>query len=98
MQNLTFITGNAAKATYLQNFFHMPVEHVKLDLKEIQSLDTKEVAEDKARRAYEILQKPVLVEDGSLVFVGMQPLPGPFIKWFYETLGSAFRHLQAKFM
>ena len=88
MNKLTFITGNAAKAKYLADYSHFSVEHVKLDLKEIQSLDTTEVAVDKAKRAYEILKSPVLVEDGSLVFNAMKPLPGPLIKWFYETLGN----------
>ncbi|MDO8451804.1 MAG: non-canonical purine NTP pyrophosphatase [bacterium] len=88
MQKLTFITGNAAKAKYLSNYFHLPVEHMKLDLQEIQSLDLKEVVEDKARRAYEIVKSPVIVEDVSLVFTGMKKLPGPLIKWFLETLGN----------
>ena len=47
MQKLTFITGNAAKAQYLSNYFHLPIEHMKLDLPEIQSLDTAEVAKIK---------------------------------------------------
>ena len=88
MNKLTFITGNAAKAQYLADYFSLPVEHVKLDLKEIQSLDTTEVAIDKAKRAYDIVQGPVLVEDVSLVFVALKKLPGPLIKWFYETLGN----------
>jgi non-canonical purine NTP pyrophosphatase (RdgB/HAM1 family) len=88
MQKLTFITGNAGKAKYLADYFHLPVDHVKLDLKEIQSLDLKEVVEDKARRAYEIVKSPVLVEDVSLVFNGLKSLPGPLIKWFLDTLGN----------
>lgn len=88
MEQLTFITGNAGKAKYLSDYFHMPVEHLKLDLHEIQSLDLREVVEDKARRAYEIAKKPVLVEDVSLVFVSMKSLPGPLIKWFLDTLGN----------
>lgn len=88
MQKLTFITGNAGKAKYLSDYFHLPVDHIKLDLKEIQSLDLKEVVEDKARRAYEIVRSPVLVEDVSLVFNGLKSLPGPLIKWFLDTLGN----------
>src|SRR3989344_5414775 len=86
MQKLTFITGNAGKAKYLADYFHLPVDHVKLDLHEIQSLDLKEVVEDKARRAFEIVKSPVLVEDVSLIFNGLKKLPGPLIKWFLETL------------
>ena len=88
MDKLTFITGNAGKAKYLSDYFHLPVEHIKLDLHEIQSLNLREVVEDKARRAYEIVKSPVLVEDVSLVFRGLKKLPGPLIKWFLDTLGN----------
>ncbi|MCR4276287.1 MAG: non-canonical purine NTP pyrophosphatase [Candidatus Parcubacteria bacterium] len=88
MQKLTFITGNAGKAKYLSDYFHLPVDHVKLDLHEIQSLNLKEVVEDKARCAFEIVHAPVLVEDVSLRFAALKALPGPLIKWFLETLGN----------
>ncbi|MSU74325.1 non-canonical purine NTP pyrophosphatase [Candidatus Kaiserbacteria bacterium] len=88
MQKLTFITGNAGKAKYLSDYFHLPVDHVKLDLQEIQSLDLREVVEDKAKRAFDIVQSPVLVEDVSLTFTTLKALPGPLIKWFLETLGN----------
>lgn len=88
MQKLMFITSNAGKAKYLSDYFHVPVDHLKLDLKEIQSLDLREVVEDKARRAYDIVKTPVLVEDVSLIFHALKALPGPLIKWFLETLGN----------
>lgn len=60
-----------------------------MDLLEIQSLDLSEIIEDKARRAFEIIKKPVLVEDVSLVFNALgNKLPGPLIKWFLHTLGN----------
>lgn len=88
MQKLTFITGNAGKAKYLSDYFHFPVDHKGLDLHEIQSLNLREVVEDKARRAYEIVGAPVLVEDVSLTFSALGSLPGPLIKWFLESLGN----------
>lgn len=88
MGNLIFITGNAGKAKYLSDYFHAPVKHKKLDLVEIQSLDLKEIVEDKAKRAYELVKSPVIVEDVSLTFLGLKKLPGPLIKWFLETLGN----------
>ncbi len=88
MDKLTFITGNAGKAKYLSDYFHLPVEHVKLDLKEIQSVNLKEVVEDKVQRAYDIVKSPVLVEDVSLTFRALKALPGPLIKWFLDTLGN----------
>ena len=68
MKAITFITGNAAKAKYLGDYFHLPVEHVKIDLPEIQSLDLKEIVDEKARGAFRVLKKPILVEDSSLTF------------------------------
>lgn len=88
MKKLTFITGNAGKAKYLSDYFCLPVDHVKLDLQEIQSLDLKTIVEDKAQRAFSIIKSPVLVEDVSLIFRSLKKLPGPLIKWFLETLGN----------
>jgi XTP/dITP diphosphohydrolase len=88
MKSLTFITGNLNKLKWTQRYIHIPIEHKKLDLTEIQSLDPKEVIEHKVKEAYKILKKPVLVEDTSLVFHGLGRLPGPFIKWFLEELGT----------
>lgn len=85
VQKLTFITNNVRKAKYLSDYFHMPVKRIKLDLKEIQSVNLKEVVEDKARRAYEILKYPVLVEDVSLTFRLLKSLPSPLIKWFLNA-------------
>ncbi len=88
MKNLTFITGNQNKADYLARFLSKKISHHKLDLDELQSLDLHAVIEHKARQAYKILKAPVLVEDVALVLPAMSRLPGTFIKWFLEELGS----------
>jgi len=88
MESITFITGNPAKAEQLSRHLDVPVGHHRLDLPEIQSLDLKEVAEAKAKSAFEILGSPVLVEDVSLTFTAMGRLPGPLIKWFLTELGN----------
>jgi inosine/xanthosine triphosphate pyrophosphatase family protein len=61
MEKIIFITSNQGKAKYLSDYFHMPVEHLKIDLPEIQSLNLYEIAADKAKRAYREVKKPVLV-------------------------------------
>lgn len=86
MSGFVFITGNQHKADYLAKWLGHPVEHQKIDLTEIQSLDLSEVAEDKARRAYAAVKRPVLVEDVSLTFHALGRLPGPLIRWFLEEL------------
>lgn len=87
MKSLTFITGNQHKADYLARFLGEHVAHHKLDLDELQSLDARAVLEHKVRQAYDILKKPVLVEDVTLTLPAMGRLPGAFIKWFLEELG-----------
>ncbi|MDB5265109.1 MAG: Ham1 family protein [Parcubacteria group bacterium] len=86
MKDVVFITGNQKKADYLAELLGHPIEHVKVDLDEIQSLDLREVVKHKMRQAYAQVQRPVLVEDVSLEFVALGRLPGTFIKWFQGEL------------
>jgi non-canonical purine NTP pyrophosphatase (RdgB/HAM1 family) len=94
--NVTLITGNQGKADQLAKWLGQPIEHVKVDLHEIQSLELKQIVEHKARQAYEIVKKPVLVEDVELRCNSLQGLPGPFIKWFLaDDVGLLCRMLNS---
>jgi inosine triphosphate pyrophosphatase len=86
MQKITFVIGNQNKADYLAKLLGHPIDHMKLDLDEIQSLDLKEIVEHKVKKAYEVLKAPVIVEDVALEFEGLGCLPGPFIKFFIEQV------------
>lgn len=88
MKSLTFITGNAGKATQLSRYLRFEVSHAMLDIEEIQSLDLEQVATKKAKAAYDVLQAPVLVEDTALTFEAMGRLPGTLVKWFFEEIGN----------
>ena len=88
MNQITFITGNAAKAEQVGRHLDHPLAHQKLDLDEIQSLDLKEIIIHKAKEAFKKIQSPVLVEDTSLVFNALGRLPGPLIKWFLTELDN----------
>ncbi len=89
MREITFITGNAAKAEQLGRHLNLPVSHQKIDLAEVQSLDVREIVEHKAKEAYKQVGKTVLVEDTSLTFSALGRLPGPLIKWFLTELDNA---------
>lgn len=88
MKEFVFITGNQHKADYLAQWLGAPVEHQKADIEELQELDLGKVVEHKARSAYEMVQRPVLVEDVALTFSALGRLPGTFVKWFLEELGT----------
>jgi len=82
MQYPIFITGNLNKVDYLSRTLGIELEHQKIDLDEIQSTDPSVVAEHKVRQAYDIIKKPVLIEDTSLSFNALDGLPGTLVKFF----------------
>lgn len=86
MKDVVFITGNEKKAEYFSELIGCPVDHQKVDLDEIQSLDLYDVVKHKLHQAYEQVGKPVLVEDVALEFKALGRLPGTFIKWFQDEL------------
>ena len=86
MSDVTFITGNQAKADYLAKYLSFPVKHQKVELDEPQSLDLKTIVEHKVRQAFEIVGGPVIVEDVALEFDALGRLPGTFIKFFVEEV------------
>ncbi len=87
IKDLTFITGNPHKKELLEKHLGIEVNHHKLDLDEIQSVDPKEVISHKVRQAHQMLKKPIIVEDASLIINAWGKLPGPLIKWFIQEVG-----------
>lgn len=87
---LTLVTSNKGKLQEWQRILPSAIEIVThdVDLSEIQSLDSEQIVADKAKRAYEQLQTPVIVEDVSAGLERLGWLPGPFIKFFISKLGE----------
>ena len=89
VEDLVFISGNQAKIDYLRKWLGYEVPHQKLNLEEIQSLDPHVVIEHKAREAYALIGKTVLVEDVRFSFSAFGgKLPGTLVKWFLEESGT----------
>lgn len=86
---VNIITGNENKVRELKKIFptDMAIKATKIDLDEIQSLDTKKIISHKLRQAYVEIEQPVIVEDVSAELECLNGLPGPFIKFFEEQLG-----------
>ncbi|KKA25978.1 hypothetical protein TD95_002151 [Thielaviopsis punctulata] len=91
---LNFITGNANKLREVKLVLEpaIQVTNQAIDLEEVQGT-LEEVTIAKARKAADITKKtqkvggPVLVEDTSLCFNALNGLPGPYIKWFFQSIG-----------
>lgn len=88
-----FITGNPDKAAHFSELIGFEIDHQKLDLVEMQSTDPEEIIEHKVRQAYEILKRPVLVDDFSAGFDDWGGLPGPFIKYFIDATDDGLERL-----
>jgi non-canonical purine NTP pyrophosphatase (RdgB/HAM1 family) len=85
MKQVVYVTGNSEKAANFSRHIGLEVRHHPADLDEIQTLDTAELVEHKARQAYAQLHEPVLVEDVTLTFNAWGGLPGPFVKFFVKN-------------
>lgn len=84
---LTVVTGNKNKAEQIGLLLGIPTRTEMLDVEEVQSLDLTRVLESKAQTAFLRLKVPLIVDDVSLVFDELKGLPGPFVRWFLDTIG-----------
>lgn len=87
-----FVTSNENKRREAAEILGIELRSESPEVSEIQSLDLREVAAEKAREAYRTLGSPgalVLVEDSGLVVEAWEGLPGAFTKWFMATVGNS---------
>lgn len=88
MKNLVFVTSNQNKALEMSKILGVLVKQKSVnDLEEIQEMDLEKIVEHKAKQAYKVINKPVLVEDVGLYVKEWGGFPGPFIKWLEKTVG-----------
>lgn len=83
---LYFITGNQNKVAEMKSIVP-DIEQMEIDLPEIQEIDPREIIKAKLEEAMKHHSGPFIVEDTSLVVNSMNGLPGPFIKWFLQSVG-----------
>jgi len=99
---IAFVTGNDMKTREMNKILAdhgatrgpdpktslIDLRALKVDLPEIQEVDTEAIAKNKAILAAQLAGGPCVVEDTSLEFTSLGGMPGPYIKWFQQTLGS----------
>ena len=88
LSDITVVTTSKNKLAEINEI--LGTNHIvsKIEVPEIQSLNLDEVIAEKAKAAYKIIKKPVLVEDISLEIRALKGLPGTFVKYFLNTLGT----------
>ncbi len=86
--DFVFVTGNRGKIAEARLALGRDVEAVEIDLPEIQSLDLVESLQAKADSAWEILRRPLVVEDAGLGLDALNGFPGPLVKWMLQAVGA----------
>ena len=66
----------------------MQINLFKTTLEEIQSNNLNDIAEKKAINAYDLIQKPVIIEDDGLFINALDGFPGPYSSYVYDTIGN----------
>lgn len=92
MQQIIFATTNKGKVVTLQQELdragvEVQVVAKSLDITEIQAETALEVARDKAKKAYDLLKCPLVVDDSELRIEALNGFPGPYQKAMTEKLG-----------
>jgi len=87
---ITFVTGNKKKLEEVKRILggELPfvITNAKVDLPELQG-DPVAIAKEKCSAAARQVGGAVITEDTSLCFTALKGLPGPYIKWFLDSLG-----------
>ncbi len=84
---LAYITGNDSKFLEAKAILG-DIERLDVDLKEVQSLDPREILEEKANEATKYRDGNFVVDDTSFKLDCLNGLPGPLIKWFLMSIGN----------
>ena len=88
---ICYVTGNKGKIELAKLIFKdtdVEIEQIDIDVPEIQSLDTEEVAKYSAEYASKLLNKPVLKNDSGLYVKALNGFPGALAKYAEENIGA----------
>jgi len=91
-RTIYYATTNAGKFDEVKRYLseHEPaidLQQLDQDLPEIQSVDQKAIAVDKAEQAWKSLGKPVLVDDSGIYFDHYDNFPGTLSKFIFYGIG-----------
>lgn len=99
---LYYVTSNQGKFEEARRFFelHAPsisLKQLKVELDELQDLDEQKVLRHKAAQAWQLVQKPLLVDDSGFYLEAYPKFPGTLAKPVMKSLGfDGFKALVEK--
>lgn len=85
------VTSNPHKAREVAASFAglLEAEHVPLECPEYRADDVGEIAREKARYAFEVLRRPLIVDDTAFCVDALRGFPGPYAAYVAGTIGNA---------
>ena len=107
LSDLFFVSSNVHKyheSKKILDSFGINVEFYKCKLEEIQSNSFLDIASKKAKDAFSVCKKPVIIEDDGLLINSLNGFPGPYSSYVFRTLGNkgildlVTKNRQAKFV
>lgn len=87
LKELYFVTSNKNKAREAQEILGVPIKTIEKEIPEIQSMDLEFIVKCKTQSAYEMLKKPLIIDDVGVYIEAWGGFPGPFIKYLEESVG-----------
>lgn len=101
VREIYFVTGNSRKFEEVKKWLaeldpFIDLKQADIDLPEIQSLDVEEVAVLKAKEAWKLIQKPLLIDDGGMYIDHYNKFPGTLSKHVFQAIGLEGLWLLAK--
>lgn len=90
MEELDFLTSNKRKvdlANSVLGRYNIKVRQREFDFQEMQSIDSEEVAIDKAVQASEKIGNDFIIEDSGLYIDALNGFPGALLKYIFPMLG-----------
>lgn len=87
--SFVLVTGNRGKIAEARLALGMEIEAVEVDLPEIQGLDLLDILKEKAEAAWEMVRRPLVVEEAGLSLLALNGFPGPLVKWMLTAVGAA---------
>lgn len=88
-RKLAFVTGNSHKFRDLQVIcepFGIELEQLNLPVEEIQSHDTEKIATHKAKQAFKLAGRPVVVQDTFWNILALRGFPGAYMSYMGDWL------------
>ena len=93
MREIYFVSNNLNKYSEIKSMLNdkiidLDLKFCKQDIIEIQDEKIENIAMEKAKSAYNIVKKPILIEDDGLFINSLNGFPGQYSKFIFKSIGN----------